>query len=34
MAKLLLAGDDPLTVKYMFEHADEFQIGARHSKNN
>lgn len=29
-----LTGDDPLTVKYMFEHADEFQIGARHSKDN
>ena len=28
-----LTGDDPLTVKYMFEHSDEFQIGARHSKD-
>lgn len=29
-----LTGDDPLTVKYMFEHADDFQIGARHSKDD
>lgn len=28
-----LTGDDPITVRYMFEHADEFQIGARHSKD-
>ena len=28
-----LTGDDPLTVRYMFEHANEFQIGARHSKD-
>lgn len=28
------AGDEPITVKYMFEHADEFQIGARHSKDD
>lgn len=26
-----LTGQDPITVKYMFEHADEFQIGDRHS---
>ena len=28
-----LTGDDPITVRYMFEHADDFQIGARHSKD-
>jgi len=28
-----LTGDDALTVRYMFEHADDFQIGARHSKD-
>lgn len=28
-----LTGDDPITVRYMFEHADEFQIGDRHSKD-
>ncbi len=28
-----LTGDDPITVKYMFEHSDEFQIGERHSKD-
>lgn len=27
-----LTGDDPIIVKYMFEFADEFQIGDRHSK--
>lgn len=26
-----LTGDDSITVRYMFEHADGFQIGARHS---
>lgn len=26
-----LTGDEPITVKYMFEHADDFQIGERHS---
>lgn len=26
-----LTNDDPITVKYMFEHVDEFQIGERHS---
>jgi len=26
-----LTGDDPITVKYMFEHSDDFQIGERHS---
>ncbi|WP_315671607.1 NAD(P)H-binding protein [Clostridium sp. 19966] len=26
-----LTGDDPITVKYMFEHTDDFQIGERHS---
>ncbi|AWB46584.1 nucleoside-diphosphate sugar epimerase [Paenibacillus sp. CAA11] len=29
-----LTGQDPLTVKYMFEHADDFQVGERHSKDN
>lgn len=28
-----LTGDDPISVKYMFEHADEFQVGERHSKD-
>ncbi|MDO4539294.1 MAG: NmrA family NAD(P)-binding protein [Coriobacteriales bacterium] len=28
-----LTGDDPLTVKYMFDHCDDFQIGERHSKD-
>ncbi|WP_137654775.1 NAD(P)H-binding protein [Bifidobacterium moukalabense] len=28
-----LTGSEPLTVRYMFEHADEFQIGDRHSKD-
>jgi NAD(P)H dehydrogenase (quinone) len=26
-----LTGQDPITVKYMFEHADDFQVGERHS---
>lgn len=26
-----LTGDEPITVKYMFEHEDDFQIGERHS---
>ncbi|TKH45985.1 nucleoside-diphosphate sugar epimerase [Paenibacillus terrae] len=29
-----LTGQDPVTVKYMFEHADEYQVGERHSKDN
>lgn len=29
-----LTGDDALTVLYMFQHADEFQVGERHSKDN
>lgn len=29
-----LTNQDPITVKYMFDHADEFQIGERHSKDN
>lgn len=29
-----LTGDDPISVSYMFEHADDFQIGERHSKDN
>ncbi|MEO1769455.1 NAD(P)H-binding protein [Candidatus Enterococcus ferrettii] len=28
-----LTGDDPISVRYMFEHADEFQVGERHSKD-
>ncbi|QDR73665.1 nucleoside-diphosphate sugar epimerase (plasmid) [Limosilactobacillus reuteri] len=28
-----LTGDDQLTVKYMFEHQADFQIGARHSQD-
>lgn len=28
-----LTGDDPISVSYMFEHSDEFQIGERHSKD-
>lgn len=29
-----LTGSEPLSVLYMFEHADEFQVGERHSKDN
>ena len=29
-----LTGDDPITVKYMFDHNEDFQIGARHSKDD
>lgn len=29
-----LTGDDPISVRYMFEHQDQFQIGKRHSKDN
>ncbi|GAA4062451.1 NmrA family NAD(P)-binding protein [Amphibacillus indicireducens] len=29
-----LTGQDPLTVKHMFEHADDFQVGERHSKDD
>lgn len=29
-----LTGQEPLTVKYMFEHADEFQVGERHSQDH
>ncbi len=29
-----LTGDDPITVLYMFQHYDNFQIGERHSKDN
>ena len=29
-----LTGEDALTVKYMFEHADDFQVGERHSEDN
>lgn len=28
-----LTGQEPITVLYMFEHADEFQVGDRHSKD-
>ena len=28
-----LTGQEPLTVLYMFQHADEFQVGERHSKD-
>lgn len=28
-----LTGDDPISVSYMFEHSDEFQIGERHSQD-
>ncbi|OKP67143.1 NmrA family transcriptional regulator [Paenibacillus sp. P3E] len=30
----MLTGQDAMTVKYMFEHADDFQVGERHSKDN
>ena len=30
----LLTGEEAITVKYMFEHADEFQVGERHSEDN
>ena len=29
-----LTGDKPLTVTYMFEHSDDFQIGERHSQDS
>ena len=29
-----LTGQDALTVKYMFENSDDFQVGERHSKDN
>ena len=29
-----LTGEDALTVSYMFEHADDFQVGERHSKDS
>lgn len=29
-----LTGDDAITVRYMFDHADDFQVGERHSKDN
>lgn len=29
-----LTGQDAITVKYMFEHADDFQVGERHSQDN
>lgn len=28
-----LTGDDPITVRFMFEHSDDFQVGERHSKD-
>ena len=30
----LLTGEEAITVKYMFEHANEFQVGERHSEDN
>ena len=29
-----LTGQEPITVSYMFEHSDEFQVGERHSKDD
>jgi NAD(P)H dehydrogenase (quinone) len=29
-----LTGLEPVTVKYMFEHQEDYQIGERHSKDN
>ena len=29
-----LTGEEALTVKYMFENADEFQVSERHSEDN
>ncbi|MNO00765.1 hypothetical protein D3C81_2207220 [compost metagenome] len=29
-----LTGQDAMTVKYMFEHTDDFQVGERHSQDN
>ena len=29
-----LTGQQPLTVLYMFQHSDQFQVGERHSKDN
>lgn len=29
-----LTGAEPISVRYMFEHQDQFQIGERHSKDN
>ena len=29
-----LTNDEPISVQYMFERADEFQVGERHSKDN
>lgn len=29
-----LTGQEPLTVRYMFEHQEDFQVGERHSKDN
>ena len=28
-----LTGQEPITVLYMFQHADEFQVGDRHSED-
>lgn len=28
------AVDDPITVRYMFEHVDGYQIGERHSEDS
>ncbi|WP_458462513.1 hypothetical protein [Paenibacillus sp.] len=29
-----LTGQDSVTVKYMLQHANEYQVGERHSKDN
>ena len=29
-----LTGQQPMTVLYMFQHSDQFQVGERHSKDN
>ena len=28
-----LTGDTPISVRYMFDHQEEFQIGERHSQD-
>ena len=29
----ILTGDTPISVRYMFDHQEEFQIGERHSQD-
>ena len=29
-----ITGQQPMTVLYMFQHSDQFQVGERHSKDN